>query len=60
LGNIIKRERYGVDGVGEGLTMYGIKRVQLVASERVRSYGDILGKQKRLTGRHVFFKERTR
>ena len=38
--------------------MYGIRRVQPAASERARRYGDMPGKQKRLTGQHVFFKEK--
>jgi hypothetical protein len=44
--------------VDEGLTIYGIRRVQPAASERARRYGDMPGKQKRLTGQHVFFKEK--
>jgi len=58
LENTIKRERYAVGDVDEDLTIYDIKRVQPAASERARRYGAIPGKQKKLTGRHAFIKEK--
>ena len=54
MGNTIKHERYGVGGVDEDLTIYGIRHVLPVASERARSYGAMLGKQKSLTERLAF------
>lgn len=56
LENTIKRERYGVGGVDEGLTIYGTRRVLPVASERPRRYGAMLGKQKNSTEQLAFVK----